>query len=750
MTLLSGEQNNGVYTAVIPSEELKTGALHIQATVTDYANHEVKAEESVSIQKGASLPWSEDFEKAEEGLRGFLMDGSWAISHRESAAEPALPDSGDGRENRTYIGISGGNAGFARRVDSHLYLPPIDLSNVSVDPQDPRTVPSLSVDMYNGFSGISQAKLQASLSGREGDWEDLYQVVLRPDIKDRTWEHNSISLEKYAEADKPLQLRFYFFGHDGDEGVGWYLDNLRVDKGENTAPGQVQDLKARIEKKGLLLSFVANEETDMKEYRIERRGEAEVADAFRTVAEIKQDKDAFQFINKGEDPKRQGSHYRANWYDMSAVSGESYVYRVCAVDQSGNAGPYSGELTVHYSAYKETAFYDFEDSEQGFTTGVENAAVSTVNDWEWGKPEIPDTKDMTLLPRTAWEGLRKERTEQISHVFGTNLSGKIHNNQDSWLLMPAFRVQDGDYLYFDSYSGNDAVSDTVRFTVEIREKGSGQWTQLVSKEKVQDPDQLFTWQQIGASLKDYAGTEAELRFHVMTTRGGWIDGYNLGWYIDNVYVGAANVDFMKRRAAGAEGGKKLATPSELERAEGPVSPSVIPDSGDGEETAEENPGSAGRKASASEPERAEEGVSRADSGKRKGTDGTARLRSGERFGNGDLPLRAKYELTGEDAGAASENASGGKTAGKTAEDRGADGAGQYRSDAIPLRARVQVKETGRYTESSEIDGSFRIDHAVNRSGSFYTLEVSAYGFRTKTVKDIDLRAGKTLLNDIVL
>ncbi|MGP1588981.1 MAG: S8 family serine peptidase [Oribacterium sp.] len=764
MTLFSGEQKNGVYTAVIPSEELGTGTLHIEAIVTDYANHEVKKETTVTVQKGASLPWSENFERAEEGLRGFLMDGSWAISHRSSNAEPPFPDSGDGSENKSYIGINGGYAGFERRVDSYLYLPPIDLSNVSVDPQDPHTVPSLSVDMYNGFSGISQAKLQASLSGREGDWEDIYQVVLRPDIKDRAWEHNTISLEKYAGKARPLQLRFYFFGHDGDEGVGWYLDNLRVDKGENTAPGQVQDLRGRIEKKGLLLSFVANEETDMKEYRIERRGASEDADAFRTVAEVKQDKDAFQFINKGEDPKRPASHYRVNWYDTEAVSGESYVYRVCAADRSGNIGQYSKELTVHYTAYKETAAYDFEDGEQGFLSGAENAGSSTLNEWEWGVPEIPDTKDMSLLPRTAWEGLRKERTGEVSHVFGTNLSGKIHNDQDSWLLMPAFRVQEGDHLYFDSYSGNDAVSDTAAFTVEIREKGSGQWTQLLSKERVQDHDQIFTWQQLGASLRDYTGTEVEVRFHAVTTKGGWIDNYNLGWYIDNVYVGAANAEFMKQREASDRAGGRLATPSEPEREEG-ITTSVEPEreektaSPSELEREEKNETSselesAERVATSSvipdSEERKEDAVSSIDSQKRREKDGTARLRSGESFGNGDLPLRAQYALTEEDAGASSGNASGGKPELTNAEDRGAEEAGKYRSDAIPLKAKVSVKETGRYTQSSAVDGSFRIDHAMNRSGSSYTLEVSAYGFRSRIVKNIDLRSGRVLLDDIVL
>lgn len=58
---------------------------------------------------------------------------------------------GDG--NTTYIGINPGKAWFERRVDSNLYLPPIDLRTVKADEH-----PSLSMDMYTGFTGLCLAK----------------------------------------------------------------------------------------------------------------------------------------------------------------------------------------------------------------------------------------------------------------------------------------------------------------------------------------------------------------------------------------------------------------------------------------------------------------------------------------------------------------------------------------------------------------------------------------------------------------
>ncbi|MBQ9599790.1 MAG: hypothetical protein IJR33_08305, partial [Clostridia bacterium] len=104
-----------------------------------------------------------------------------------------------------------------------------------------------------------------------------------------------------------------------------------------------------------------------------------------------------------------------------------------------------------------------------------------------------------------------------------------------YLLMPSVTVGEGDYLYFDSYCGMESVSDTVSFTVDIKETSSDVWLPLISRETVMNDDQTFAWWQIEASLKAYEGKSVDIRFHSVT--GGWLDWYNLGWYIDNIFVG---------------------------------------------------------------------------------------------------------------------------------------------------------------------------------------------------------------------
>ena len=78
-----------------------------------------------------------------------------------------MPDDGN-----TYIGIDGGQSTFEKRVDSYLYLPPVDLSDMNEG--DPVF---LSADMYVGFTGISLSEIQASYTGDEDDWEVVYNLT---------------------------------------------------------------------------------------------------------------------------------------------------------------------------------------------------------------------------------------------------------------------------------------------------------------------------------------------------------------------------------------------------------------------------------------------------------------------------------------------------------------------------------------------------------------------------------------------
>lgn len=60
MSLLSGRQNDGVYSYTIPSTELAKGTLKLSVKVTDFGRHEITIDKSINILPGMTLPWTQD------------------------------------------------------------------------------------------------------------------------------------------------------------------------------------------------------------------------------------------------------------------------------------------------------------------------------------------------------------------------------------------------------------------------------------------------------------------------------------------------------------------------------------------------------------------------------------------------------------------------------------------------------------------------------------------------------------------
>lgn len=713
MQLTEGEQNDGIYTFLIDARKLKRGALHLSLKVTDYAGTEIEKTAVVQILPGMSLPWTQNFENADASLPGFLMDGCWKVSEKRSDAEPELPSSSGGEENRFYVGTDAGQPDFRKRVESYIYLPPIDLSNVEVKATDPKTLPSLSLDMFNDFTGISHASIEASLTGKEGEWKELYRVVLRPDITERSWEHKTLSLGEYAGKNTPLQIRCRFYGHLMDKGSGWYLDNLSVKVGEDAAPAAPEGLRASVRPEGLLLQFIANEESDLAHYDIERSDDRGLS--FRSLASIQQDKDAFEFIEKDIDKKHTASHYRVSFTDTTAISGQHYIYRVRAVDTTGNVSGYSKTLALDYESYARAVFYNFESGDEGFQRGTVSGSV---NDWQRGvllRPENFDELDK-LFMQYNWNNLLKNK----SHVWGTNLKGKISNGQDSYLQSPVIHVPDRAWLYFDSFNCIHGLTQ-ADFRVDVRRKGDAIWMQLISREEIMEESRRVKWTTLGASLKDYAEQDIELRFSVHVQKGIYLNVYDFGWYIDNVCVGEPTKEFEAKRLLLSDVPEKegISTASNAEKSS--ASNAVM--------------------ASASDATGAGTADVVGEAGESEFADGEIindlvefAQKQAEKLSGGKTGEDEKgFHLFAGDFMAASRSGSPEKKKMKPGE--------QY----VPLRAKVKVLETGKYSYTSEIDGSYRLNHAVNAEEGLYTVQFSAYGYQTEE-RHIDISGGDREIN----
>ncbi len=511
MTMASGDEKAGVYEFTIDGSELSEGELSAVIKASDFAGNTTEVKKLVKIIGGAKPPVIWDFESE---ASGFITTGRWGIGEKQSKEEPE-PVTGNGK----YVAVDVGKNGFKKRTDSYFYLPPVDMEELKKGDKL-----SLSLDEYKGFTGISLAYIQASTTGKENDWHDLHEVVIRPDQTERRWEHNSYDLSQYVGKGKNLHLRFYFYGHDADEGCGWYLDNIEINRGDNIPPGKVTGLRGLIDEKGVKLSFTSLEDTDLKGYIIERKriDTSDKTAKFEKLMEISRD-EGQKFINVDNEK----THYINEIYDETAEKDGAYEYRVKAVDAFGNEGEYSDVLTIGVKPYVPEIFFDFEN-EDSLTA---SATQGDVMDWQRGRPVRPEG-DFGYIGNDAWDSLLSRE----GNFWGTNLNGAFSKNQDSQLVTNAIEINDKTrHLYINSFN-TVSQFDPNSFTVEIREEGDGEWYSLFSKEEIQDNRNLRKWTILHKDLKEYLGKRVNIRFHVKTGNSLILET-DLGWYIDDVMLG---------------------------------------------------------------------------------------------------------------------------------------------------------------------------------------------------------------------
>lgn len=619
MNLIEGVQNDGIYECIIKADELSEGDMDIKVVAIDFADNQTSVNQKTTIKGGIRLPYSEDFE---HGAAGFLFNDRWTLTKKLSVGEPDMPNGGS-----YYVGVDGGKSKFEKNIESYMYLPPVDLSGLSRN-----SAVSLTLDEFKGFTGITMAKIETSLTGKDNDWQTLHGVIIRPDykIEDRKWERNSYSLSKFAGESSPLLIRLYFLGHDAEEkGCGWYIDNIAIDKGDNTAPKPVIEFYGDMESSGLKLSFRMPEETDVAAYHIERKTDDT---QFEEIASIDKNSAVTEFIHVNGNKL---SHYRVNYYDKNIDASKNYTYRVRVSDLFGNYSEYSGELKVSAASTAPRINYDFNNDNGGFTTEV---ISGNVNDWEYGTPKRPSNP--TYMQKMAWDGL-ENISGGLTNMWATKLNTAFSASQDACLVMPEFKVEQGDTLYIKSYNSITKYSKNT-FEVEIYDISENSWHTLFGKDIIQNPDTSKTWQSLSKDLSSYMGKTVKIRFHAITDRG-IISSEDIGWYIDDISVG----------------------------------------------------------------------------GLRKHYEALNPINTGGAFVGGNVPM----------------------TGGNNSSTNSANG--------VPLRAKVQIVETGRYVNASELDGSYNITHTVNKQGVPYHVKVSAYGYEPVIV-EADLFTNRNIKKDFVL
>ncbi len=144
-----------------------------------------------------------------------------------------------------------------------------------------------------------------------------------------------------------------------------------------------------------------------------------------------------------------------------------------------------------------------------------------------------------------------------------------YENQDEWLITPAFNCPPGGYLNFDSYVFLGSTN-ADHYYVKISTDNGNSWTEIWDA-SAQTGGWNYYASPITIDLGTYGGQQIKLAFNAADGPGN--DGLWYVWFMDNIYIGNAlnptgypeetirfSADSMETRSA-RSGGFSLATPA---------------------------------------------------------------------------------------------------------------------------------------------------------------------------------------------
>ncbi len=516
MDRISGTVKDGEYSAVIDADKIKKeGSIKIKAEAFDYGHptEPIKTGTiTVEIKKGIEPgSYANDFE---QNADGWLLQGDWGLGTKINPLEPE-PQTG-----KKYLGTKIGYASPTVQIDSYLWMPPIDISKV--DKNTEHLI--LKHNEYVGVNGVTNCIVEVA-TDEKGPWTEIERKRIPPGTVPK-WTKVNYNLDSFIGKSDLLHVRFNFHYPDHGEGVGWYIDDVSVVKGDDEAPDAVKGLSARLTNEGVQLFWLPSEENDVDGYTVMR---AEDGADYKEIGYVRQALDALGYL------------------DGTAVSGKTYKYRVLPTDSYKNKASEPKDFIIKYEKPENVFFANFNDNDGEMSTGT---VSGNVNDWERGTPKKVANKDSILGLREAQEGLDKKQNGDV--VWGTNLgkmppdkhglhNAKVSKGQDSYLQTKKLSIpdKDGFVLEFESYNALHYLQDYQEnlMSVLISDDGGNSFHHLIPAKTIMNPDLKWRWSWMEANLDKYKGKDVIIRFNIKTTKSDILSEYDLGWYIDNIRIG---------------------------------------------------------------------------------------------------------------------------------------------------------------------------------------------------------------------
>lgn len=511
MDLKEGDAKKGKYEASIPKKAVISDNLRVKISAWDYGSESGVAEETpaINIPVVAGIDPTNYKNDFEDDISGWMFDGVWNVGSPVGAKEPEV------KSGKRYAGTDVGKNDYLLRVDSHMYLPPIDLSKAN------GKAVVLKYQEYLGVDPATYCSLQYSKDGVNYMEFDTRERGL----KTPAWEQVSYNLSEYSSGADFLYLRFKLQGPPKDAGPGWYVDDVEITVDSKIIIDDVKGLSIRKTGGGVRLNWDAGHENNISGYKIYRKETGKDDGSYEKVGETGAI-DVCEFEDKGI---REGK----------------YTYKVVAFDSLGNES--GGSLIqIDYVPLKNVIYADFNSGKEAF---------SGDGDWECGVPVRTAGSDPYTTLYQKEYGLF-EKMKNNDGLWGTQLEGKMTGRTYSALESPEIQIPenaDDSVLEFSSYNTINFVSlnSNIQFKVEVSVSGNT-WTEIVGADEIMPFSKNSKWVDMEKSLKPYAGQKVKFRFIADSLKQAFMSKYELGWYIDNFRVGE-KTGVIKAKTGGITG-----------------------------------------------------------------------------------------------------------------------------------------------------------------------------------------------------
>lgn len=480
MSIIEGDHKAGTYKGTITYDMLMGDSITYKIRARDYTG-DVVVSQDYNIEISFGVIPDEYTQGFEDNALGWTIEGDWEWGEAIADFDP-IPYEG---ANLAGTVLGENHSGSA---DDWMITPPIDLRDASLEAATLRFN-----HWYNTYNNLDYGTVLVTNNYGE-TWT---QVGPQYFGASEDWEEVVVNLADYIGSSDPVFAAFRFVSNSYTHREGWYVDNVRLVGVDTDAPETITDLNAEPNLRGIKLDWTASTEGDFDHYNIYRSETA--GGPYTLVAES---------VNNG-------------YIDMEAPYNIEQYYVVTAVDFSRNESGYSNESNATATPYTALFGTDFEEDNGGFVTGV---TTGTANDWEWGIP--------TSGPNVAASGEK---------LWATNLEGNYTARNDSYIESPAITIPENSgavltFTHWFDFEGTSTLWDYGQ--VQVSNDDGVTWTNITPTPEERYGRRIQEWSIEEISLSEYDGQTIKIRFFFHS------DGsvYYSGWYVDDVYIMAADVD----------------------------------------------------------------------------------------------------------------------------------------------------------------------------------------------------------------